>query len=422
MTGFQTPQAVTVIGAGMVGLSCAVQLQAQGIAVTVINNKSLEERTSFGHGGVIAACACVPVSTPGIVKQVPQWLLDPLGPLSLPIRHLPKLTGWGVGFVRNSRERAFQQTVSALAALLDDALKLHLEQARLIDALEVIQSAPYYYLYRDEAAFQRDSLAWQMRQQFGNVYELLADGDIQQLESAIASEFAFAVKLHDHGMTTSPSAVLQKLQDYFLSQGGEILTETVQRIGSNNQIHGVRLDTDQATHHCEKVVIAAGAWSGTLAKQLGDKVNLQAEGGYHVQVKNPNIQLNAPVMFSEGKLVATPMAGGDIRFAGLVEMGGLTAPMNEKFAERLLTHAKKLFPAIHTDEQVKWHGYRPSTADSLPVIGYSPNNADVVYAFGHQHIGFTLAPRTAQLVTQLLTGEPTDVDLTPYRIERFMGH
>lgn len=414
----KAPTSVIIIGAGIIGLSCAVQLQAKGIKVKILNKNTIDERASSGHAGLIAACACVPLSTPGILVQAPKWLLDPLGPLSLRWTHLPKLTAWGLRFVLNSRRKAFEHTASSLAILLEDALELHLKQAQLIGANDLIRAKPYYYLYRDDKAFQNDYLAWQIRRQFGIQYDLLVKGQIHQLEPDISPLFNFAVKLHNHGFTIEPSKLLKKLESYFISQGGEILTETVKSISSGQQ--GVKVTTDNNTHNSNKVVVAAGIWSEKLVRSLGDRVNIQGEGGYYAQVRNPNIRLQAPIMFSEGKMVATPMQNGDIRFAGLVELAGLNAPMNTDFCERLLTHAKKLFPGINTSTHTKWHGYRPSTADSLPVIGYSPNHTKVIYAFGHQHLGFTLAPRTGKIITQLLTQGHTDIDLTPYRIERFM--
>ena len=419
VNGSNTRQApdVTVIGAGIIGISCAVQLQAKGLSVAVIDKLPPADATSHGNAGIFAECGCIPVATPGFIWQLPQMLFDPQGPLSLPLGYLPKLTCWGTSFALNTRMQRFRHISQSLAALLKDATRLHLEQAAMTGADAYAKAAPYYYLYKDKAAFEDDKLAWDTRLQHGNTYDLLGSEEVHQRESAVSSEFNFAVSLHNHGFSPNPGMLVKTMAKHFVEQGGELITGDVTQI-RQKEGQAEAVVTDRGIYPVNKLVIAGGAWSAKLAEQLGHNVPLESERGYHVQIQNPGIELHAPIMFSAGKLVATPMEGG-IRFAGLVEFGGLKADPNYDFCDRLLHHAKTLFPEIDTTDHVKWMGHRPSISDSLPVIGRSPDHDNVLYAFGHQHMGLVLGPRTGRIITELVTTGQSEIDLKPYRIDRF---
>lgn len=414
-----TPQApdITIIGAGIIGISCAVQLQARGLSVAVIDRIPPGDGTSHGNAGVFAACGCIPVAPPGFLKTVPGLLMDPYGPLSLPAGYLPKLAGWGAKFALNTRMARFRHISQSLNPLLENTTELHLAQAKLAGADAFARAAPYYYLYKDEAAFNNDTLGWQTRRQFGIEYDVLQGDAIREQEAAVSHQFNFAVALKHHGYSPNPGKLVKALADHFVKQGGELITGEVVKLElTDSKVTGVR--TDRGIYPLNKVVIAGGAWSVKLAAQLGYTVPMEAERGYHIELPDPQIQLNAPIMFSAGKLVATPMENG-IRFAGLVEFGGLKADPDYKFCDRLLHHAKTLFPAINTDQAIRWMGHRPSITDSLPVLGQSPGQNNVYFAFGHQHMGLTMAPKTGAVIADLVTTGKADIDLHPYRVDRF---
>jgi D-amino-acid dehydrogenase len=408
---------VTIIGAGIIGMSCAVQLQQQGHKVTVIDRLGPAVATSHGNAGFFAQCGCIPGATPGFLWQLPKLLMDPQGPLSLPLAHLPKMTRWGASFALNTRYKNFQHISQSLAALLKNTTELHLEQAALCGAQDYAKASPYYYLYRDRAAFEADKLAWNTRAKHGSEYELLDSSDIHAREMAVGEAFKFAVLLHNHGFSPNPGKLVKAMAKHFVIQGGIIDTGEVKTlVTKKGQVEQVITDRD--IYQVDQLVIAGGAWSSKLVQQLGHKVPLESERGYHVQIKNPGVTLNAPIMFTEGKLVATPMQDG-IRLAGLVEFNGLTAPADEKFCQRLLHHAKALFPEINTRDHVTWMGHRPSMTDSLPVIGRCPNYNNVCFAFGHQHMGLALGPMTGKIISQLIAKKAPAIDLSPYRIDRF---
>ncbi|MFT5720320.1 MAG: D-amino-acid dehydrogenase [Motiliproteus sp.] len=296
-------------------------------------------------------------------------------------------------------------------------IALHLEQAREAGAEQWLTSSPYYYLYRNRQNFNQDSAAWEARSKRGVRYDLLESQQVRELEPAVSDAFGFMAALHNHGFSRNPEQLVKALARSFQDRGGEILLREVRDI----EFHDGRpsaLVTHKEPLPIDKLVIAAGAWSRKLVAKLDRDVPLQSERGYHIEVSAPGIKLNSPIMFAEGKLVATPMTGG-IRFAGLVELGDLDAEPNARFASRLLQHAKKLFPEIDTRDYQQWMGHRPSLPDSLPVIGRSSNHDSVYYAFGHQHMGLTLGPRTGQLIAELVSTGQTGIDLDAYSINRF---
>lgn len=408
---------VTVIGAGIIGISCALQLQKKGLSVRVVDRLPPGEGASYGNAGIFAECGCVPVNLPGFAWQIPKLMLDPMGPLSIPARYMLKAAPWGLPFVWNSRRSKFERVADALNTLLTGATQLHLEQAREAGAEQWLSASKYYYLYRDRTHFDQDSVAWQARRTRGIQYDLLEGQQVREVEPAISEQFGFMASLHNHGFANNPEQLVKALARSFTDKGGEILLREIRDI----EFHDGRpsaLVTHKERLPIAKLVVAAGAWSRKLASKLDRDVPLQSERGYHIEVSAPGVKLNDPIMFADGKLVATPMADG-IRFAGLVEFGGLDADPNPRFASRLLHHAKALFPEIDTREYREWMGHRPSLPDSLPVIDRSPNHDSVYYAFGHQHMGLTLGPRTGQLVAELVSSGKSSIDLSPYSIERF---
>ena len=169
-------------------------------------------------------------------------------------------------------------------------------------------------------------------------------------------------------------------------------------------------------------VVAAGIWSKPLAAELGDRIPLETERGYHIMILDPEVAPRIPTADAEGKFVATPMELG-LRLAGTVELAGLDAPPSWERARVLLTHARRMFPALlvdYPDERIAmWMGHRPSLPDSLPVIGSSRRTRDVVYAFGHGHIGMTCAAKTGRTVAEIISGERPGVDPVLFSPQRF---
>ena len=412
-----TADTVVVVGAGIVGAASALNLQSRGFAVTIIDAQSPGEGASFGNAGIAARCAIVPVPVPGILKKLPKMLMDPMGPLSIDFLHVARNVKWFIDYLRHGRASEVERIASELFKLTDGSIDEHLALARDTGGAPWITECDYLYIYPKRSDFEAEAFAWKIRRHHGIEYVELDAGELHALEPDLASEFNFAIRLPKHGFALDPARLVKGLVESFEIRGGRLLQAKVHEIEIGAE--GARaLHTEAGRLPFDRLVIAAGAWSATLAKQLGVRVPLMSERGYHIQFRDPGIRQNHPMMVTSGKYVATPMAGG-LRLAGMVEFKPMDAPPDPRLTDRLKRHARLLFPDANLDDAETWLGHRPSLPDSLPVIGAVPGHPNVILAFGHQHIGLSTGPRTGRLVAQLVAGERINEDLSAFRIDRF---
>ncbi len=410
-------RSVTVIGAGIVGMACAVHLQRDGHDVTVVDRLPPGEGTSFGNAGIMAPCAFVPVPTPGILRKVPKMLLDPMGPLSLHWSYLPRMVPWLLSYLKNSSAERVESIAAALAMLAHGSVEEHQLLARGSGGEQWVQPATYAYVYESEEEFREEAFAWDLRRKHGIEINVLRDGEVQDMEPAIDEAYKFAVTLDHHGYVRDPEQLIKSLAEHLVRAGGRVLRREIEDI-EIGPAGPTRLVTDEGDLEVDILVVAAGVWSGKLAGRLGSDVPLETERGYHVVLTDPGISPEVAIMSSTGKFVATPMAMG-LRIAGLVEFGGLLAPPDYARARTLLRHAKSLFPRVNTEDFTEWMGHRPVLPDSLPVIGRSPHFEDVYFAFGHQHIGISTGPRTGRLIADLVGGRTPNIDFVAVAVDRF---
>jgi D-amino-acid dehydrogenase len=409
---------VTVIGAGIVGLAAAVSLRRDGHEVTVIDRLPPGEACSFGNSGAMPRHHAVPMSTPGILRKVPGYLLDPLGPLAFRWRHLPALAPWLAAFLRASTPGRFAQILSTLTALMQQShadWSVLLKDAGMTDR---VRDNGALSIYRSEAAREASWPLWQMLIERGARLERLDQDALRAIEPGLPSGYRCAVLEHDYRHATDSHRIPAGLADHFLRLGGTIRRETVSEIEIGPD--GPRsLRTNHGEHPLDLLVVAAGAWSGPFAARLGHVVPLEAARGYHVTFLDPGITTPSHVLFvTNMRLSLTPMERG-LRVGGNVEFAGLGTPPDFRRPARQIENVRRLFPHIRAEPHTKWSGDRPMMPDSLPVIGRSPRHRNVIYAFGHGQYGLALAAVTGRLVADVAAGRPTAVDLSPFRIDRF---
>lgn len=409
---------VTIIGAGVVGISSAIRLQRAGCDVTVVDRVSPGESCSRGNAGIFATYGMVPLSTPGFIWKVPGMLTDPLGPLAMRWRHVPSMMPWMVKFLRSSRPAEVERIAAALASLTRTTVDAHMALVAGTGAEPLARAAPLLCVYPDEASYQNDIYVWNLRRQHGTRMHFLRDDAVRDFEPTVSERFKFGVVMENCGYSPDPFELVKTLAAHFVRSGGNILTRDVRDIvvGPNGPI---ALVTDAGNLPVRELVICGGAWSGKLSRKLGSPVPLEAERGYHVTLQRHTGQApRYPVMSPAQKILVTPMQCG-LRAAGLVEFDGLKAAPDYRRARTLLKHINALFPAVEVQAHTEWMGHRPSLPDSLPVIDRSPHFTNVFYGFGHQHIGLTCAPKTAEALTDLVLQRTPSIDLTPFRISRF---
>ena len=407
------PLNIVVIGAGIIGLSVARALRRDGHGVTVIDRDPAGDKASFGNAGGLGVTEILPAAAPGLIWQIPKWLADPLGPLSLRPAHLPRLLPWLGRFVRTGNAAEVARIAGALAALLapvyDDMLSL-LEELSLMADLHRVGAL---WVYDTEAGFQRDAPGHAMRRRHGIEVETISAAEARRLEPALAPTSARAVVTPQWSHVSDPKRIVDRLREQLLLQGVAILP--LEAIG----VDGRAVITAQGDRVAfDTLVVAAGAWSGRIARTVGDPVLIESERGYNATFPSPGVTLSREVIFAERQFVATPLAIG-LRIGGTAEFAGLDAKPNFRRSDALVTLARRYLPDLDPRDAVRWMGHRPTTPDSLPIIGRSLRRRDVVYAFGHGHLGLTLGPTTGRFVADIVTGRASSVDLSPFSIARF---
>ncbi|MEO0544210.1 MAG: FAD-binding oxidoreductase [Pseudomonadota bacterium] len=408
---------VIIVGAGIVGVSAAIWLQREGHEVVLIDKAGPGEGASHGNGGILASCSIVPVTGPGLVSKAPRMLLDPNQPLFVKWRYLPKLMPWLVRYLSHANKADTQRIASALAPIIGDSLNDHLALATRTRAEKWITPSDFLYMYNDRRHFHDDAFTWSLRKAHGFDWEELEGDAFKQYDPAFADDQGFAAKLPGHGHITDPGRYVKDLAAHVESQGGGIIhSEVVGFVRENGAVTGVLVGGDAIA--CDEVIIAAGARSKPLCKQLGLDIPLESERGYHLELVEPNMMPRAPVMVSSGKFVVTPM-DGRLRLAGIVEYGGLEAKASRGPLKLLRQKIQSVMPGLAWGETVEWMGHRPVPADSIPLIGKVPGTSNAWLGFGHHHIGLTGGPKTGRILSQLAAGKKPNIDLTPYAPSRF---
>jgi D-amino-acid dehydrogenase len=415
---------VVVIGAGVVGLAAAIELLRDGHSVTIIDPGSPggEQAASYGNGTLLNPSSVIPMSSPGLWKKVPGYLMDPLGPLTIRWSYLPRMLPWLVRFLRAGATSAkVAATGRALQPLLADAPALHRRLAEEAGVGELITRQGVLFAFPDRAAFDAEAGPWGVRRDNGVKWLELDEDELRQREPSLDRHYKFAVLVEENGQCRDPGAYVAALARLAEARGATIL----RTYATGLRIEAGRLRsvvTRGGEIACDKAVIAAGARSKLFARSAGDRVLLETERGYHVVITDPGVEPRYPMMPSDGKM-ACVMTPAGLRLAGQVELAGLDAAPNWKRAEVLLNFARKVYPGLPENlppERVKlWMGHRPSTPDGLPVLGPASGCSDVVHAFGHGHVGLTAAAITGKIVADVVAGRPAPFDLTPYSASRF---
>ena len=412
---------VGVIGAGIIGMAVASCLQRDGHVVFVVDPNEPGRGASFGNAGVFGTSSVVPMSMPGVLRQVPKWLSDPLGPLAVRWSYLPFIAGWLARYIAASRPDRVETQARALKDMLGHAVDNLAPLVEAADASAVFHRKGSLFVYRSVEGYAKDRDAWDLRARNGVTWDELDSGALRQFEPSLSSNCVYGILVPTNGHTSNPHALVTHLATNLVKHGATIHRAA----GTGFALEGDRLKairTTQGDMPADAAVVAAGAYSRRVTSQLGDRLPLETERGYHIMISDPEVQPKVPIADQEGKFVASPMVTG-LRLAGTVELAGLEAPPNWERARILLRQARALFPALRDDypeERLSlWMGHRPSFPDSLPVIDRSKRSPDIFYAFGHGHVGMASSGMTGLVVSDLVGGRSPTIDLTPFRANRF---
>jgi len=410
-------QHIAVIGAGIVGVSAALHLQRDGHQVTLIDERNPGEGTSKGNGAVLAVDSVAPVATPGVLWDVPRYLMDPLGPLAIRWGYLPKIAPWLLRFIAASAPARVEEISIALASILSRATEVHRDLARAIGEATMLRETGWLGVFESDKKFASYQWDLDLQKRRGVEYKVMAQEEIRQFEPSLQPIFRHAVYYPQNSYVRDNFRLVREAAALFANNGGTIVKARVTGFGFGQQGPNA-VTTESRSIACDSVVVAAGAWSKTLTAMLGHKVPLDTERGYHVTLPLPGKMPRMPLYSGDHSFAVTPLEVG-LRFAGTVELGGLEAAPNYARAEILMKHGRRMFGDLNEQGRSDWMGFRPSMPDSLPVISQGRRYANTYFAYGHGHLGLTLGPITGKVIADLVAGRDAGFDLKPFRIDRF---
>ncbi|MCV9967671.1 FAD-binding oxidoreductase [Pararhizobium sp. BT-229] len=408
---------VIVIGAGVVGLSAAIAAQARGMTVTVLDREGPAAGASAGNAGAFAFTDILPLASPGILKKAPKWLLDPLGPLSVPPAYALRIAPWMFRFWRACSPEQVAKSTTAQTALMDLS-KAELEPfLHRTGTLPMLRKEGNLQVYESEAELKDALPGWKVREAHGIEFHHLDASRMAEIQPGLAARFTHGTFTPGWYSIADPKLYTLALADHFRSLGGIVERANVTALRPVEG--GVEvLSVGGETRRALQVVLSAGAFSHRIARSLDERIPLETERGYNTTLPADAFDLRTQVTFGGHGFVVTRLSTG-IRVGGAVELGGLDLPPNFRRSEAMLRKAKDFLPGLKTQGGRQWFGFRPSLPDSLPAIGRARSTPRVIHAFGHGHLGLTQSAGTARLVADLLSGQTPAIDITPFSPQRF---
>ncbi|MCU1783243.1 FAD-binding oxidoreductase [Pseudomonas sp. 13B_2.1_Bac1] len=408
---------IAVVGAGIIGVACALQLARQGRQVVVIDSQAPGMGASYGNAGHLATEQVFPIADASILKRLPGMLMDPMGPLRLDWKYLPRALPWFIRLLLNLRPARYRRTVAGIRALNEASLAAWQRLLHSIDRAQLLREDGSLLVFeRPESRAALDAVQERMRQQQVPVTFWTGDA-IREAAPQLSDAILGGLFFPSTGHFLDPYRVVCELVEAAKAAGVQFLQRQV--LDGRTDDQGVTLSTDQGPLAARQVLIACGAHSARLTAALtGKTVPLDTERGYHLMLPHEHQRLPFAVTSLERKFIMTPMTGG-LRLAGTVEFAGLERPANMQRAWQLHRLSKGLFRQdLSQEDATPWMGFRPSLPDSLPVID-RVCDGKVLLAFGHQHLGLTQAAVTAEMVGTLASGDQLQSGLAPYRLDRF---
>ena len=405
---------VAVIGAGIIGVCIAHFLRKNGHDVILYDQNEPGTQTSFGNAGLFANRECVTANSPKLWKNLPAMLLSKNGPLVIDwfyvFTHLP----WIFRFLRNCTTARVEHIAKSLSSFSSHAKFAYEEIFNEVDVSKYIVHKEPIYLYESKELFEKDQYALNLRKKYNVHFDIINKEDIAKMEPSIEPIYYKGIVLKGESFTKSPIQITKKIFDNFISNGGHFVLKKIDSIFRKGD--SLFLKCNEQEHHVDKIVVAAGVWSNILARTIGDNFPLDTERGYHIIFENNSNLLAHSVGWAKTGFYMTPMEDG-IRAAGTVEIAGLKKPMNNNMLSMIEETARSILPKLGKVKS-QWMGFRPTLPDSLPIIGESQKCKNVYYAFGHQHLGLSLAAVTGKVMQSLIENQPTNINidsLNPYR-------
>ena len=411
------PRDVVIVGGGIIGLASAQKLQAAGRRVTLIERAGLARGASFGNAGAFAFSDILPLAASGKLARVPRWLRDPLGPLSIPPAYFPTILPWLLRFWRAGWPDRIARSTAAQTALMRLAATEMQAMTAAAGLSGMVRSDGSLELYESERERAAAAAGWQARERAGISFEHVRGEDLAALQPGLSPRFPVGTFVPAWQTVEDPYLFAQRLADYVIAEGAEILAAEVASVLPDADGVSLRLDdgatlTARARRHRRRRLLPPPRAAARRPHPPRHRARLQHHpppGAF---------DLKRQLIFGGHGFVVTPLATG-IRIGGAVELGGLALPPNYKRSDAMLQKAATFLPGLRTEGGTRWMGFRPSLPDSLPAIGPSRTSSRIIHAFGHGHLGLTQSAATGRLVADLVCDRPPAIDISPFSPQRF---
>ena len=412
-------ESVGIIGSGIQGVCIGLQLIKKGIPVTIFDRHDPLSNTfkaaSYGNAGHFSPYAVLQFNRPDVLYDVPKMLFSSYGPLALKWNYIPKMIPWFLNYLKNCNKKSALHTAKYMHQILNLSNDAYEEIFKEIDTANLVEKKGIIYVWTNNNLKSRE-FEIKVRNDLGIEQKLLSQKEVLDLEPNLNPIFDAGVIYENSMHARDPHGILKEIFKLFIKKGGKFIQDNIKNLKQVSQNETI-LKSETKEYKFEKSVIASGAFSKNLTDQLGEKIPLDTERGYHVHFKNMDHLISRPVIFLDRGFGLTPMNQG-LRAVGTVELGGLKNSLSKKRIDYIVKCAKELLPDLnkHDDE---WLGFRPTLPDFLPILGPSLKNKNIVYAFGHHHLGWTLGAITGKIVSGIVAEEKTNLDLSPYSSKRF---
>lgn len=411
-----------VLGAGIIGVSTALQLTLRGKSVILIDRREPGLETSYGNAGLIQREGVYPYAFPQGFGTLMRYAANDQIDARFHWSALPAIAPFLARYWWNSRPESHEKIARAYAPLIEHSVSEHDQLVAAADAGHLIVRQGWREAYRTAQKRDEDYRnAEKLKSAFGLHFDTLSASELQTAEPHLAPVFCGGLQWSDPTSVVDPGALTNAYVEHFKRLGGQVMTGDAASLATGATGRGWQVLTTEGPVEAEQAVLATGPWSGELTARLGYSFPLAVKRGYHMHYASENgAVLNGWTMDAERGYFLAPMSKG-IRLTTGAEFALRDAPKTPVQLEKAERIARSIFPLTERLDAEPWMGSRPCTPDMMPVIGRAPRHQGLWLAFGHAHHGLTLGPITGRVLAEAMYGETPVINIAPYRAERFVG-